>query len=201
LSRSNRSPSIAALGRGWRFYLFPLIAATPQQLRFPSVSGNPSRNTIRHRTRHALIGGEQPRNFGETGNAPSMSPSPRSDIGKISSSTLGPVKPWGARCGASSGFPLLAVAACPLVFVGTIAHRPSLFRSTWPALSMRSTPFRFGRKILDGFRDLGCRHCLAGKRQFTQDQLRYRPSTAPPPRFLRAGCPLTVAEALPRPLA
>src|SRR3984893_14364190 len=56
---------------------------------------------------------------------------------------------------------------------------------------------RFGSvgKVLDGFRDLGCRHCLAGKRQFTQDQLRYRPSTAPMPRFLGAGCPLTVAEA------
>jgi hypothetical protein len=42
---------------------------------------------------HALIEGEQPRNFGETGNAPSLSPSPRSDIGKISSSILRPVKP------------------------------------------------------------------------------------------------------------
>src|ERR1700720_4302980 len=52
LSRSNRSPSIAALGRGWRFSLSPLIAATPQQPRFPSVSGNPGRNTIRHRPRN-----------------------------------------------------------------------------------------------------------------------------------------------------
>jgi hypothetical protein len=59
---------------------------------------------------------------------------------------------------------------------------------------------RFGSvgKVLDGSRDLGCRHCQAGKRQFTQDQLRYRPSTAPLPRFLGAGCPLTVAEAISR---
>jgi len=36
------------------------------------------------------------------------------------------------------GFPLPPAAACPLVFVRTIAHRPSSFRSTRPALSMRS---------------------------------------------------------------
>src|ERR1700719_2682982 len=55
LSRSNRSPSIAALGRGWRFYQSPLIAATPQQPRFPSVSGNPGRNTIHHRPRNVPV--------------------------------------------------------------------------------------------------------------------------------------------------
>src|ERR1700736_6459879 len=58
LSQSNRSPSIAAVGRGRRFYLFPHIAATPQQPRFPSVSGNPGRHTIRQRP-HALNEGGQ----------------------------------------------------------------------------------------------------------------------------------------------
>jgi hypothetical protein len=78
-----------------------------------------------------------------------------------------------------------------------------LFIPKHSAAAFHAIQCRFGSvgKVLDGSRDLACRHCLAGKRQFTQDQLRYRPSTAPPPRFLGAGCPLTVAEATSRRLS
>jgi hypothetical protein len=50
--------------------------------------------------------------------------------------------------------------------------------------------FRSLGLVIDGLPDLGCRHCIAGKRQFTQDQFADVPTHASPAGFLGMGCRL-----------
>ena len=93
MSQSNRSPSIAAVGRGRRFYLIsPHSRHTATTA--VSLSFRKSRpQTIRHRPLTLSLGVNNPGASGRPGMPPLCPPPLRSDIGKISSSTLGPVKP------------------------------------------------------------------------------------------------------------
>jgi hypothetical protein len=72
---------------------------------------------------------------------------------------------------------------------GPDADRPSV-RSIPKNLAGRfhatQSRFRSNGIVIDGFGDLGRGHCLAGKRQFTQDHLAYGPTgalSARPPRL------------------
>ncbi len=72
------------------------------------------------------------------------------------------------------------VADCPSAPCG-----PKHLASFFHALERH---FRSLGLVIDGLGDLGCRHCLAGKRQFTQDQLADVPTNASPSRVLGMGC-------------
>jgi hypothetical protein len=48
--------------------------------------------------------------------------------------------------------------------------------------------FRSLGEVIDGLGNLGCCHCLAGKRQFAQDQFAYLPTDTSPARLVRIRC-------------